>query len=200
MSDQEKYTVQFRQTLHRYAPVTDESFAELLTIARFRTVKRNEYLLSVGQVAINKYFVCRGILVSVYLTEDGGEHTKNFFTEGNFAGSTVSALQSAPSAFALRSLEEGVILEYDHRQYKQLINERADLARFYIAYLEQSWVIKNERRQIAFATQTATERYLTFFEEYPALESRVPLRHVASYLGITPTQLSRIRKELQIIE
>lgn len=195
--DQEKYIAQFRQTLNRYASVTDDSFAELMTIVKFRKVERNECLLPVGQVAIHKYFVCRGILVSVHITSNGGEHIKNFFTEGNFAGSTTSALQFTPSSFAIQALEDGVVMEYDHRKYKQLIDEREDLKSFYVAYLEQSWVIKNERRQIAFATQTATERYLTFREEYPALEQRVPLRYVASYLGVTPTQLSRIRKELQ---
>lgn len=74
--DQEKYVVQFRQTLNRYAFVSDDSFAKLLAIVRFRTVKKNECLLSIGQVSTNKYFVCRGILVSVYLTSDGGEHIK----------------------------------------------------------------------------------------------------------------------------
>ncbi|MFT4665925.1 MAG: CRP-like cAMP-binding protein [Gammaproteobacteria bacterium] len=57
-------------------------------------------------------------------------------------------------------------------------------------------MIENEKRQIAFATQSATERYLTFLEKYPLLDKRIPQLHIASYLGITPTQLSRIRKEL----
>ena len=57
--------------------------------------------------------------------------------------------------------------EFDYRNYKQLIFENTDLKNFYIAYLEQNWVIENEKRQIAFATQTASERYLTFLEKYP---------------------------------
>ena len=191
----EKYIAQFYQALNRYAPVTDDSFAELMTIVTFRTIKKHEYLLRVGQVATSRYFVSQGILVSIYLGSNGREYVKNFFTEGNFAGSTASALQSTPSAFAIQVLEGGVVMEYNHHRYKQLIAERADLAGFYVAYLEQSWVIKNERQQLAFATQTATERYLTLLRDYPGLDRRVPLRYIASYLGITPTQLSRIRKE-----
>ena len=191
----EKYITPFYQALNRYAPVTDDSFAELMAIVTFRTIKKHEYLLRVGQVATSRYFVSQGILVSIYLGSNGREYVKNFFTEGNFAGSTASALQSTPSAFAIQVLEGGVVMEYNHHRYKQLIAERADLAGFYVAYLEQSWVIKNERQQLAFATQTATERYLTFLRDYPGLDRRVPLRYIASYLGITPTQLSRIRKE-----
>lgn len=194
ISNQEQSIAQFRQTLNRYAPVTDDSFAELMAIVKLKKVEKHEYLLRVGQVAAYKYFVCRGILISVYITRNGGEHIKNFFTEGNFGGSTASSLQSSPSAFAIQALEDGVVMEYNHQRYKQLIDEREDLQRFYIAYLEQSWIIKNEQRQIAFATQTATERYLAFLKEYPDLNQRVPLRYVASYLGVTPTQLSRIRK------
>ena len=194
--NQEKYVAQFRQTVNGYAPVTDESFAELLAITQFRTVEKNECLLPVGQVAVSQYYVCEGLLVSVFLTDDGGEHIKNFFTEGNFAGSAASSIRFAPSAFAIQSLEKAVILEYNFRQYRQLIDQREDLKLFYIAYLEQSWILKNEPRQIAFATQTATTRYQAFRVEHPDLTGRVPLHYIASYLGITPTQLSRIRKTL----
>ena len=194
---QERYIDQFRRTVNRYAPVTDESFAELLAITQVRILEKNECLLPVGQVAVSQYYVCAGVLMSVFLTDDGGEHVKNFFTEGNFAGSTASSLRFAPSAFAIQSLKEAVVLEYNFQQYKQLINQREDLKLFYIAYLEQSWILKNEPRQIAFATQTATTRYQAFRAEHPDLVLRIPLHHIASYLGITPTQLSRIRKTLR---
>ena len=82
------------------------------------------------------------------------------------------------------------------KKYKQIIYKHDDLKIFYISYLEKNWVIENEKRQIAFATQTAMERYQTFLEEYPSLNKRVPQLHIASYLGVTPTQLSRIRKNL----
>ena len=84
----------------------------------------------------------------------------------------------------------------NYHKYKEVIFEHSDLKRFYISYLEQKWVVENEKRQISFAAQNATDRYLTFLEEYPSLPERVPQWLIASYLGITPTQLSRIRKDL----
>lgn len=188
---------QLRKKIHRYAPVSERSMTQLLSLVNLRKVEKNECLLQTGQVAKETYFVGEGILISRYTNRDGNVHIKNFFTAGNFAGSKVSQLMSSPSAFSIESLEDGLIIKMDHRKYRQLIFDKEDLKDFYIAYLEQSWVIKNEKRQMAFATQTATERYLTFLEEYPSLERRVSLLHVASYLGITPTQLSRIRKNLQ---
>lgn len=195
--DETSYKRQFQEVLNQYAPVTEESFTKLLSLVRFVKVSKGAIILSAGQIAKETYFVCQGALISRYADQDGSTHIKNFFTEGNFAGSKVSQLLSSPSDFSIESLEDGVVIVMDHRKYRQLIFENEDLKHFYIAYLEQSWVIKNEKRQIAFATQTATERYLTSLEEYPTLDQRVPLLHIASYLGITPTQLSRIRKNLQ---
>jgi CRP-like cAMP-binding protein len=196
-SSEEKYIAQFRKYLNQYAPISEESFSKLLDLMRFRTVKKGEYLLQVNQRARNMFFVCEGVLTSLFLADDGGTHIKNFFVENNFAASTVSLMLFSPSSFAIQSLENGVVLEFDYRNYKQLIFENTDLKNFYIAYLEQNWVIENEKRQIAFATQTASERYLTFLEKYPTLDKRIPQLHIASYLGITPTQLSRIRKDLK---
>ncbi|MGK0308661.1 MAG: CRP-like cAMP-binding protein [Urechidicola sp.] len=195
--NQEKHFNQFRSYLNSYSPITEDSFSKLVTLISFRTVEKGEYLLQVNQRARNMYFVCEGVLTSLFLTNDGGTHIKNFFVEGNLAGSTVSMMLFSPSDFAIQSLESGLIMEFDYKKYRELLFEQEDLKHFYIALLEKNWVIENEKRQIAFATQSATERYLIFLEKYPFLDQRIPQLHIASYLGITPTQLSRIRKDLK---
>ncbi|MCE7996881.1 MAG: Crp/Fnr family transcriptional regulator [Roseivirga sp.] len=194
--NQASYTELFKSTLQHYAPVSQASLEKLLAIARFRSIPKDQFLLHAGEVASRMYFVCEGILVSQYLRSDGSAHIKNFFIKGNFAASTVSCLQQSPSDFSIQCVEESVILDMSYHDYKELIFRYDDLKLLYINHLEQSWIIKNEKRQIAFATQTASERYRTFLNQNPDLETRVPQHQIASYLGITPTQLSRIRKEL----
>ena len=193
---QEKYFSQLHNFLEKYKPISEEAFSQLIPLLKIRRVQKNEFLLQVNQVARKMYFVCDGLLISIFSTPDGSTHIKNFFLENHFAASTVSLLLSSPSAFSIQALEDGVILEFDFKKYKQLILHHDDFKLFYIDYLEKNWIIKNEKRQLAFATQTAKERYLTFLKEYPDLEKRVPQLHIASYLGVTPTQLSRIRKDL----
>ncbi|WP_299461783.1 Crp/Fnr family transcriptional regulator [uncultured Microscilla sp.] len=190
------YLDQFKQSIHQYSPISNESFEQIQGLTQLQHIKKGAYLVQVNQVAKKMYFVCKGILVSQFLTKDGHAHIKNFFLENNFAASTVSLLQQTPSTFDIRALEDTVLLEFDYGQYKQLVHRIPELSRFHIAYLEQSWIIKNEQRQIAFATQTSAERYQAFLTEYPTLDKRVPQLHIASYLGITPTQLSRLRKDL----
>ena len=196
VSNKKKYFVQFRDYLNKFAIVKDDSFEKLCSIVNFRKVNKGEPILYEGQTAKKLYFVCEGLLISLYVKDDGSTHIKNFFLEGNFAGSVVSSLLYEPSSFGIQSLEDGVIMELDFKKYKQIIYKHDDLKIFYISYLEKNWVVENEKRQIAFATQTAMERYQTFLEEYPSLNKRVPQLHIASYLGVTPTQLSRIRKNL----
>lgn len=89
------------------------------------------------------------------------------------------------------------MITFDYTEYKKLIYKHDDLKNFYIAYLEKQWIIEKEQREISIVTETASTRYLKLLAKSPDIDKRVPLRDIASHLGITPTQLSRIRKELK---
>jgi len=186
----------FYQYLNGYAPVSQASFEEFLPLIKIRSVQKNESIVFRGQTARNIYFVCRGILISQWMDDEANVFVKNFFVEGHLAGSTVSMLTDSPSGFGIESVEDGTVLEMNYQRYKEVIYKHEDLKNYYIANLEQNWIIENERRQISFAAENATERYLSFLNKYPKLPHRVPQWLIASYLGITPTQLSRIRKDL----
>ncbi len=186
----------FYAYLNRFAKVSRSSFGKMIPFLKERQVSKNETLVHHGQIARNIFFVCKGILVSKWIDEDANVYIKNFFIEGHLAGSTVSVLTHSPSGFVIESLEKGIVLEMDYHNYKKLIYDHEDLKNYYIRNIEENWIIENERRQISFAAQNATDRYLYFLKKYPKLPQRIPQWLIASYLGITPTQLSRIRKEL----
>lgn len=197
LSDQKNYTNLFRKSLNSYALISEDSFSKIKDLLKFRNVKKGEFILQKGQTAKKMLFICKGILISQWIDDEANVHIKNFFLEGNFAASTVSLLQATPSGFGIECVEDGIIIEMNFQKYKQLIYAQDDLKNFYIAYLEQNWIITNEKRQISFATQSATTRYLNFLKDNPTLPARVSQWLIASYLGITPTQLSRIRKDLK---
>jgi hypothetical protein len=88
------------------------------------------------------------------------------------------------------------LLQINFREYRHLLEVCNDLKWFQILYLEKNWVIDKEKREVALVQENATERYLRFKENYASLEQRIPQFHIASHIGITPTQLSRIRKSL----
>ena len=105
-------------------------------------------------------------------------------------------LSSSPSNLSHEALEDSLIIEIDFSGYRKLMLKNDELKLFQIYYLEKNWLLAKEAREIDFVQNDAAARYLCFIDEYPTLKNRLPQYHIASYLGITPTQLSRIKKNL----
>ncbi|MEO9802650.1 MAG: Crp/Fnr family transcriptional regulator [Reichenbachiella sp.] len=185
------------KALESYAPISNETWLKFQAIGQIKNYKIGELLLRAGQQAKHIHFICQGMARTYFTDHDGNHYNKNIFSEGHFPASMVSLLEEAPSYLTIEMLEDTTLINIDYKKYRQLINEREDLKNFYISYTEKRWVIAKEKNELAMATQHATQRYLTFLEQNPGIIDRVKQKHVAAHLGITPTQLSRIRKELK---
>lgn len=195
--DPDKYLQKLKQTIESYYPISEKSWKLIENIAEFQTLKKGETLLQNGAIAKNQHFIAKGILRAFITDQQGNFYNKNLFMENYFAGSKVSLMLQTPSNFTIEALEDSVIINLNYTKYISLVNENEDLKNFYIAHLEKNWIIEKEQREVALVMQNATERYVTLLEKHPSIADRVPLLHIASHLGITPTQLSRIRKSLE---
>ncbi len=180
-----------------YAPLSQTSWQLIESIVEFQSVKKGELLLRNGEIAKEIYFICKGALRAFITDATGNTYNKNIFLEGDFAGSKASLLQQTPSNFEIEALGDSFLININYKKYKELIFQKDDLKNFYISYLEKHWVIEKERREISIVMENATERYLKLLSKYPDISERIALHHIASHLGITPTQLSRIRKALE---
>ncbi len=180
-----------------YSPISENSWKLIENITEFQTIKKGETLLQNGEIAKNLHFVAKGILRAFITDRQGNFYNKNLFMENSFAGSKVSLMLQSPSDFTIEALEDSIIINLNYKKYILLINENEDLKNFYIAHLEKNWIIDKEQREVALVMQNATERYVNLLKKHPSIAERVPLLHIASHLGITPTQLSRIRKSLE---
>lgn len=195
--DQQKYLNQLKQTIESYYPISESSWKLIENIAEFQTLKKGETLLQNGEIAKNLHFIANGILRAFITDQHGNFYNKNLFMENYFAGSKVSLMLQSPSNFTIEALEDSIIINLNYKKYISLINKNDDLKNFYIAHLEKNWIIDKEQREVALVIQNATERYVSLLQKHPSIADRVPLLHIASHLGITPTQLSRIRKSLE---
>ncbi|MEO8238978.1 MAG: Crp/Fnr family transcriptional regulator [Flavobacterium sp.] len=195
--DQNKYLNDLKSKFESYAPVSEISWKLIENIVEFQSFKKGELLLQNGQIAKELYFICKGALRAFITDQQGNSYNKNIFLEGNFAGSKASLLQQTPSDFVIEALEDSILIIINYQKYRELIFRNEDLKNFYIAYLEKNWVIEKEQREISLVMKNATERYLHLLSKHPDISQRIPLHHIASHLGITPTQLSRIRKSLE---
>jgi signal-transduction protein with cAMP-binding, CBS, and nucleotidyltransferase domain len=197
MIDEEKFTLLLRLKFESYSSISNESWQLIKEHIRYESFNRGENILMEGEISRKIYFVCKGTVRAFCSDVNGDSYNKNLFLENDFAGSTVSAIQKKPSKFTLEALEESLLISINYHKYRELIYNNDDLKEFYIAYLERNWIIEKEQREVSLVLENATVRYLRFISLSPNIDKKIPLQHIASHLGITPTQLSRIRKNIK---
>jgi len=193
----DKYFEQFRLACSQYYNFSDEVFEDFKNICFIREVKKGEILQDTYTEAKYIYFICKGILRTYYLNEKGQIYTKNIFSENYFSASKVSLITKKDSYLNIDVLEDSTLIYINFEKYKELIKTKIEFKDFYINYLEKNWVIIKEKNEISLILDDAMTRYQNFIEQNPNIQNRIPLHHIANHLGITPTQLSRIRKNIK---
>ncbi len=167
----------------------------LLSQCNVQFVEEGEYLLQEGEHCRHSFFVEQGLLRQFSIDASGKEHIIQFAPEYWFVSDRDSVYFGNPSAYYIQALEESKVLLLKEQFFRQLSREDASFNTFNNQLLHNH--IRHLQRRIHFLlSSSAKERYLEFIHLYPDLPLRVPQTMVASYLGITPESLSRIRKEL----
>lgn len=170
------------------------AFQELLQYFYKRDFSKKETLLEMGQIACEIYFIEKGC-IRLYYDKDGQDINAYFFTEGMFAGAYDSFITQKPSRHSLKCLEDGVMLYLPHEAFVRLLAEKPTLNGEVRQILEERFVALHD----LFTAQildSAEERYVQLMEQRPDLIARIPQHHLATFLGITPVSLSRIRGKL----
>lgn len=196
MSVQDKAFQALRNALCSYSPISDDTWLAFTGLCKFRTLAKHDLLYKTGYVPTSYAYIFRGLMRCFALDEKGNEYNKMFFDEGKFPGSMTALLTSTPSMLSFEAVEDIQIIEIDFPGYRQLMLNNDELKLFQIYYLEKNWLLAKDAREIEIVQEDATARYLRFVNKHPSLVNRLPQYHIASHLGITPTQLSRIRKNI----
>lgn len=163
------------------------------SLVEFTSIQRNDFLLKEGQKCDYEYFVNSGCLRSYSLDENAMEHTTLFAIEGWWTGNLKSFVRNTPSEFYIQALEDTRFIRIPKKNMDELYAKIPKLER-YFRILLQNRLLATQDRINRHLTESAMERYIKLIRLYPNLEQRVPSKHIASYLGITPTYLSRIKK------
>lgn len=183
---------QFFRRVDSYANLSQASKKVWQKLLRIESYKKGEHFVQLGQIPTRVGFVVGGLFSQNYISESGDTIIKYFFPEGRFAASVGAMLARTPSAFSIVALEGTKVLSYDFSEFKKLTEQYRDIARFYMHYMERHWIIEKEPLEISFRHDTAVKRYRDFASAYPGLLKRLKKHQIASYLGVTPTQLSRL--------
>lgn len=180
------------RSFHKHVDLTNEEEAAFASITEVIQVRKREQLLKAGQVCRYEYFVLNGCLRSYYVDENAMEHTTMFATEGWWTGNLKSFVREVPSDFYLEALENASLIRISKPAMEELYAQVPKFERYFRILLQNRLLSTQDRIHNHLASH-ARERYDEFMKKYPTLVQRVPLKHIASFLGITPTYLSRLR-------
>lgn len=158
-----------------------------------RTLEPREHFARAGSVQTTVGLLESGRVRAYYERPDGKAYTKHFFTGPDLIGDYASLLTQKPVEIAQQALTPCVVWVLDHALVRAVETQHPALVALQRRYAEGLY-LRNEQREIEIATLDATERYRRLLAQHPGIEVDVPLYEIAAWLGITPTQLSRIRR------
>ena len=172
-----------------------ERIDELLSIGRIKSMKASEYFIHAGDVPDKIAFVGSGLFRYVYTNSRGDEFTKGIIPENFFLSSYSAMIMGKPSYFSIEALEDSQLLEIDWPDFNQLKDNDIFWLKFLLKFVERGYIIK-EKRERDLLLLDAETRYRNFFTEFPGMDQRIRQGIIASYLGIQPETLSRIRRKI----
>jgi CRP-like cAMP-binding protein len=184
-----------REHIRQRIPLTDDEFLSCTSLMVPRRLRKDAYLVHEGEHAKYLAFVTKGCLRSYTIDKKGGEHIVQFAPEGWWISDLYSFLTGKESTYFIDALEDSDLLLLDAAAYEELCTTVPKFERYFRILLQNNY-IATHRRVVASISLSAEEQYLQMIREFPAIVQRVAQRHIASYLGITPEALSRIRNRI----
>jgi CRP-like cAMP-binding protein len=182
--------------LRSLVTLTECEAIEVVRLFQTLTLNQNDFWIRAGEIPQTIGFVVSGILRLYCADAKGNEFTKSFCAENSFVAAYSALLLKQPSHLFIQALEDTRLLVADYSTYRSLSESSLSLQQLNCRIAEFLF-IKKERREATLLLDDAKTRYLNFLEEYPGLENRLKQYHIASYLGITPVSLSRVRAQLK---
>jgi CRP-like cAMP-binding protein len=179
----------------KHIELNDKEQKLFLSLLEPRTLKRKEIYLEAGDLCKYSAFVLDGALKSFTIDAEGKEHILSFATSDWWIADMYSYISRKPAVLTIEAIADSQVLLLSWENQQLLFERVTKFERFFRILIENA-LVANQQRLIDNLSSTAEERYLHFIEKYPIIPSCVPQHNIASYLGITPEFLSKIRRRL----
>ena len=172
--------------------ITDAEIAIITSVCRVKKLRRRQYLLQEGDMWRYNAFVSSGLVRTYRVDDKGQEHIIQFSPENWWAGDRYSYVYEAPARSNIDALEDTEVILISKGDFEMLYRAIPNLSIFMLNLVERSFIASQDRIHAGISL-SAEEKYNGFVKTYPSILSRVPQHMIASFLGLTPETLSRIR-------
>lgn len=181
----------------RFPDLKEPDIVRVISVSRLVGYSRNELLMRAGTLRQEIWFVVSGLVRAYYIKENGQEMTPFFWAENQITASWEALYLNRPSSLNYEAVEPAIVLTLDFPEFRKLVRQYPDIQRYYVEMLEQilteslvhSQEVRNEKPE---------DRYIHFLREHRDLAPRISQKLMASFLGITPISLSRLKKRLGV--
>lgn len=179
----------------KHITLTEEEKIFFISLIERQQVESGQFLEKKGQLTRNFIYVESGCLMTYYTDENAQDHVIQFATAGWWTGDLQSYTKGTASEYSTRALATSSVLLISLKEMDQLLETVPRFER-YFRVIYQNALITHTQRIVYNFSSNAEDRYVRFLTKYPTLEQYVPLKYIASYLGITPEFLSKVRRKM----
>jgi len=181
-----------RRNIGRHVSLTNDDFETAESLFTFKKYRKKQFILQEGDVSRYESFIIKGC-TRTYETDAGGqEHILHFGIEEWWVGDLYSSLSEKPSVYHSDCIEACEMLHITKEKQEILYAKVPAMERFFRILIQNAF-IASQNRILTNLSKSGKERYNEFIAKYPLIEQRIPNHQIASYLGLTPQSLSRIR-------
>lgn len=175
--------------------LTDRDKELIQAFFKYKKLRKRQYLLQEGDICKQLSFVSKGAVKSYTVDERGNEHINLIGWEGWWISDFESFICGNEAILHIDAIEDTELLLISREDYERMLSEVPVMER-YFRILYQNSLVTKDRRLISSNTYTAEEKYRQLMETYPFISHRIPQNLIASYLGLTPETISRVKKKL----
>ncbi|RQO31058.1 cyclic nucleotide-binding protein [Taibaiella sp. KBW10] len=180
---------------NQFISLSTEEFSTLIPYFHIRKLKKKTIFIREGAYANSIAFLITGSMRAYHISEGGIEQVTQLALENHWVSDLYAFLKGTPTTLTIETIEDTEFLEFYSHDMDRLYETMPKIERYFRILFQNAYVHTQQRLNAALSIPAAT-RYSQLIHTHPEIARRIPLHHIASYLGITPESLSRIRKKI----
>ena len=180
--------------IKRYVSLNEEDEKELISIVRTSNIKKRQFIVHPNFTCTHQTYVVKGTFRSYFVNNEGVDHTVQFAIEDWFISDFNSYINQTPASLFVEAIEDSIVQQITYNDVETICKNNQKFERYFRLVAQKAFAF-SQRRVLSNIGKTAEERYLEFLSLYPSIVQRVPQYTLASYLGMSPEFLSKIRKK-----